>query len=244
MNKPVSTNTLQQAKAKQLELAQQVILQDQLHEVKWVAGTDVGFEANNSITRAVIVVLSFPALELVEYQIARTPTNFPYIPGYLSFRECPALLEAFKQLKHTPDLLICDGQGIAHPRRFGVACHLGVATGIPSIGVAKSRLVGQHPAITPHKGTLQTLTDKGEIIGAVLCNRDNTKPLYISPGHKISLQTSVDFVRRCTTRYRLPETTRWADGLASAKPAFIKRLKTLNQPTGIIQKPLSLKLNT
>jgi len=160
-------------------------------------------------------VLSFPGLVLQEYAIARRATVFPYIPGLLSFREIPAVLDALQQLRRLPDLLLCDGQGLAHPRRFGIACHLGVLTDLPAIGVAKSRLVGTHGPLADDKGSRQVLYDKGEIIGSVLRTRRGVRPLYISVGHRISLETAVDYVLRCTTRYRLPETTRAAHKLAS-----------------------------
>ncbi len=216
--------TIEQAKALQLELAHQVVRQDQIGNVTFVAGTDLGFIDNNTVCRAAVVILSFPELELIEYQIAHRPVSMPYIPGYLSFRECPALLDAMAKLQHTPDLILCDGQGIAHPRRFGVACHLGVITGIPSIGVGKSRLIGHSQEPTHAKGDWQALMDKGEKIGAVLRTREKTKPLFISTGHKISLETAVAFVLQCCPRFRLPETTRWADGIASRKKAFLKYL--------------------
>ncbi|MGD8673007.1 MAG: endonuclease V, partial [Thiogranum sp.] len=134
---------------------------------------------------------------------------------YLSFREVPAVLEALGTLASRPDLILCDGQGLAHPRRFGLACHLGVLTDIPTIGVAKSRLVGEHGALPPQKGSWVPLMDKGETIGAVLRTRDNVSPVYVSIGHRTSLATAIDYVLRCTPRYRLPETTRRAHRLAS-----------------------------
>jgi deoxyribonuclease V len=152
---------------------------------------------------------------LHDQAISRSPTRFPYVPGYLSFRELPALLQALDRLASTPDLLLCDGQGLAHPRRFGLACHLGVLTDIPSIGVAKSRLIGVHDDPPPEKGRWVPLMDKGETIGAVVRTRNKVSPLYVSLGHRISLPTAIDYVLRCTTRYRLPETTRWAHRLAS-----------------------------
>lgn len=201
----------------QEQLRGQVITQDQLGEVRYVAGVDVGFEQEGKITRAAVAVLDFPALTLHEQAIARLPTSFPYVPGYLSFREIPAVVAALQKLHTLPDLLLCDGQGIAHPRRFGIACHLGVLTGLPSIGVAKSRLVGrfEEPAIS--KGSWSRLLDGEETIGAVLRTRERIKPLFISSGHRISLPTAIDYVLRCTTRYRLPETTRWAHKLASSR---------------------------
>jgi deoxyribonuclease V len=139
------------------------------------------------------------------------------VPGLLSFRETPAVLQALEQLKTLPDLLLCDGQGLAHPRRFGLACHLGVLTGIPSIGVAKSLLVGRHAPIELRRGAWQPLIDHGEQVGAALCTRPGTKPVYVSVGHRISLQSAVEYTLRCATRYRLPETTRQAHHLASQK---------------------------
>lgn len=209
----------------QLQLAQQVITADHFGPIHTVAGTDVGFEQQGRITRAAVVLLRFPELEVIEYKICRRPTTFPYVPGYLSFREAPALLEALQQLSLAPDLLLCDGQGIAHPRRFGIACHLGVLTGIPAIGVAKSRLLGSHREVANTKGSWQPLEDKGDIIGAVLRSRVNVKPIYISPGHNISLPSAINYVLDCLSRYRLPETTRWADGIASQRPAFMAKLK-------------------
>lgn len=207
--------TTEEAKLVQQQLRGQVIRVNDLGEVHRVAGVDVGFEDKGKTTRAAVAVLRFPELDLVEKSVIRQTTCFPYIPGYLSFRELPAVLAALKKLKTLPDLVLCDGQGIAHPRRFGLACHLGVITGLPSIGVAKSRLIGKHaePAVT--KGAWAPLTDKGETIGAVLRSRDNVRPLYISTGHRVDLPTAIDYVLRCTTRFRLPETTRWAHKLAS-----------------------------
>lgn len=211
---PWPTNA-KDAIALQTQLASQVIVQDTLGAIRTVAGVDVGFEQQGQITRAAVAVLTWPDLALHEQAIARCPTGFPYIPGLLSFREIPALLAALAQLQTTPDLLLCDGQGIAHPRRFGIACHLGVLVDLPSIGVAKSRLTGQHTAVPDEKGQWQPLIDREEVIGAVLRTRTRTKPLYISVGHRITLERSIDYVLSCTPRYRLPETTRCAHRLAS-----------------------------
>lgn len=137
------------------------------------------------------------------------------MPGLLSFRELPAVLKAMEQLKQTPDIWLCDGQGYAHPRRFGIACHLGVLTGIPSIGVGKSRLLGTHQPVANQRGAWQPLLDNDEIIGAVLRTRVNVKPVYISVGHRICLESAIDYVMRCTNRYKLPETTRQAHKYAS-----------------------------
>lgn len=209
------------ARALQEQLRHQVIRHDEIGPVRRVAGLDVGFEAGGTLTRAAVVVLSFPELQPLDQAVARQPTTFPYIPGLLSFREVPALLAALADLYMPPDLLLCDGQGLAHPRRCGLACHLGVLTGLPSIGVAKSRLIGSPDPLGPNKGDYAWLWDQGEIIGAVVRTRRSVQPLYVSLGHKISLDTAIHFVLACTTRYRLPETTRRAHHLASeAKEAI------------------------
>lgn len=207
-----------EAIALQKELAASITTTDQLGEVRLVAGIDVGFEEGNTVTRAAVVVLTFPTLELVEQVVARRSTSFPYVPGLLSFREGPAILDAFAGLQATPDLLLFDGQGLAHPRRFGIACHMGVLTGLPSIGVAKSRLTGRPLGALPEKkGAWLPLIDLEEVVGAVVRTRDRTNPLYVSTGHRISLLTAIDYTLACTTRYRLPETTRAAHKLASRR---------------------------
>jgi deoxyribonuclease V len=170
------------------------------------------------VTRAAVAVLRYPELDVLETAIARRPTTFPYVPGLLSFRELPAVLEALEQLREPPDLLLCDGQGIAHPRRLGIASHLGLLVDLPSIGVAKTRLCGMHEEPLNQRGAWTPLWAEGEIIGAVLRTRPGVKPLYISPGHRISLDTAIQLVMACCTRYRLPETTRHAHRLASGLP--------------------------
>jgi deoxyribonuclease V len=199
----------------QKALQSHVSLTDHFGRIKTVAGVDVGFEEDNRITRAAIAVLDFESLELVETAVARRPTTFPYVPGLLSFREIPAVLQAMLELKAIPDLLLCDGQGIAHPRRFGIAAHLGLLTDIPSIGVAKSRLIGTHGDVPPEKGSHVPLMDKGDQIGVVLRSRTKVKPLYISPGHRVSINSAHQLVMKCVMKYRLPETTRHAHRLAS-----------------------------
>ena len=222
-----------EAKLIQTQLRTKVITEDSLGTVSYVAGVDVGFENNYAITgrtspaalegqgqqiaKAAVAVLSYPDLKLIETTSARLPTTFPYIPGYLSFREIPAILAALEQVQITPDLILCDGQGLAHPRRFGLACHLGVLLDLPTIGVAKSLLIGKHEELSPQKGQWQPLIHEGETIGVVLRSRTNVKPIYVSIGHRISLPTAIDYVMGCLTKYRLPETTRWADKLASAR---------------------------
>lgn len=207
--------TPREARRLQHELAPLVDTSDRLGPVRRVAGVDVGFDKRNALTRAAVAVLTFPALEPVEEALATCPTRFPYVPGLLSFREAPAILAALDRLAEAPDLLLCDGQGIAHPRRFGIACHLGVLTDIPSIGVAKKRLVGSHADPADTRGAWTALEHEGETLGAVLRSRAQVKPIFVSPGHRVSVETAVELVMACTTRYRLPETTRRADRLAS-----------------------------
>jgi deoxyribonuclease V len=210
--------TVEEALVIQEKLRDQVITSDQLQEsIQYVAGVDMGFAADGTISRAAVAVLSFPDLQLIETSLAHRPTTFPYVPGFLSFREIPAVLDALEKIKTIPDIILCDGQGIAHPRRLGIASHLGLLIDMPTIGVAKSLLVGKHEKLPESKGSTQPLIYKGETVGAVLRSRTGVKPLYISSGHRISLPTAIDYVLRCTTKYRLPETTRIADKLASAK---------------------------
>ena len=209
--------TVAEAKEIQQQLQPKTIHTDCLGKVEYVAGVDMGFEDNYKISKAAVAVFTYPELELVEQAISRIPTTFPYVPGYLSFREIPAILAVLPKLKQTPDLIMCDGQGFAHPRRFGLACHLGVLLDLPTIGVAKSRFIGEHEELPQAKGSQQPLMDNDETIGIVLRSRTNVRPLYVSVGHKISLPTAIDYVMGCLTKYRLPETTRWADKLASNK---------------------------
>ena len=218
---PAAARDLQKA------LAPKVISRDSFFEINTVAGVDVGFEQSGRIARAAVALLDFHTLALLDYKIERLPVTMPYIPGLLSFRECPVIMKALSAISETPDLLICDGQGIAHPRRFGVACHLGVLTGIPSIGVAKSRLYGHFHEPGVEKGDRSYLYDGEEVIGSVLRTRRAVKPVYVSIGHKISLNTAVHYVMACVTKYRLPETTRWADALASNRGQAMAKAEQL-----------------
>ena len=207
-----------EARDVQARLRERVEHRDRLPQpVRHVAGIDVGYEEDGSVTRAAVAVLSFPELQLVGQSIARIPTRFPYVPGLLSFREAPAVLAALTQLETLPDLVLYDGQGIAHPRRFGIASHLGILLDLPTIGVAKTRLIGEHEDVPDERGAWEPLMDKGEMIGAVLRTRPKVAPLYVSIGHRISLETAIHWTLACTTRYRLPETTRHAHRLASGK---------------------------
>jgi deoxyribonuclease V len=175
-----------------------------------VAGADVSFNRGSDVMYAAFVVLRFPSLEVVERAGVETRSVFPYVPGLLSFREVPPLLEAWDQLKTKPDALIADGHGFSHPRRFGFACHLGMALGIPTAGCAKSILVGTHGPLGIERGDRTPLLDGGEEIGAVLRTRPGVTPVYFSVGDHITLDDAVSLVLRCTRATRLPETTRHA----------------------------------
>lgn len=214
---------LEQLKQTQQSLSKQVQLNDDFAKsIKLIGGTDVGFENEGNITRAAIVILSYPDFNVIEYHIARIKTKFPYIPGYLSFREYPALVAAWQQVKQKPDLLLVDGQGVAHPRRLGIASHLGLLLDMPTIGVAKKRLCGQYEIMPKVVGNVTPLCDKQEQIGWVLQSKNRCNPLFISAGHRVSQSSALRWVNLCLRGYRLPEPTRWADAIASNKPLFEK----------------------
>ena len=215
----------QEAMAIQRRLARQVDRSWQKGPVKIVAGIDVGFEGH--VGHAVVALLSFPDLEILESARADHEVSFPYVPGLLAFREGPVILAALQQLSIGADVLMFDGHGVAHPRRLGIATHLGVLLGVPSIGCAKSRLVGTHQEPGDRKGSHVWLHDEGEVVGAVLRTRENVNPVYVSIGHRIDLETAVDFVLRACTRYRLPEPTRCAHRLASGKASPAARQLSL-----------------
>lgn len=197
--------------ALQRELASRVVLKNRLPEkVRLVAGVDVSYEKHGDRFYAGVVVLTFPDLEPVEEQTAIATVSFPYIPGLLSFRELPVLLAAFRKLEVQPDLVLVDGQGIAHPRRFGLACHLGLWLDLPTIGCAKSRLVGEGEEPGIEAGSHEPLVDGDKVIGALLRTRTGVRPMYISPGHGVDMALAVDWALRCCRGYRLPEPTRQA----------------------------------
>jgi deoxyribonuclease V len=174
-----------------------------LDAIRLVAGVDVSVK--NDVSQAAVVVLSYPDLKLVETVLADIPTPFPYIPGLLSFREGPVLELAFAKLEHDPDVFIFDGMGRAHPRRIGIATHMGLWLGRPTIGCGKTLLVGRYVEPPPERGAKADLVHQGEMIGAILRTRTGVKPVYISVGHLADLRTSIELVMRCTTKYRLPE---------------------------------------
>ncbi|MET1079174.1 MAG: deoxyribonuclease V [Pseudomonas sp.] len=209
-----------QARELQRQLAQRVRLQDDFAVVRTIAGLDVGFEQGGAVTLAAAVLLRADTLQVLGQSLARVPTCMSYVPGLLSFRELPALLEALKGLPQVPDLILCDGQGIAHPRRLGIAAHLGVVTNLPSIGVAKSILLGEHAELAPQRGAHVPLLHGAEQIGWVLRSKDRVRPLIVSPGHRVSMASAMAWVLACGRGYRLPEPTRLADRLASRRGAL------------------------
>jgi deoxyribonuclease V len=174
-----------------------------------VAGLDVAYQGDR--LAAAVVVLDPTDLTVVDTAVVRGTPAFPYVPGLFAFREIPALIEALDRLRVRPDVLICDGHGIAHPRRFGLASHLGVLTGLPSFGVGKTRLVGGWEPVGAKRGDRSALIDRGETVGAVLRTQDQVKPVFVSTGHLMDLETACSLTLRLTPRYRLPETTRAAD---------------------------------
>lgn len=192
----------------QKRLRGRVIRRGTIHP-RIVAGADVSYKGD--VARAVFVVMR--DLEPIEQVVVDEKVPFPYIPGLLSFREIPPLLTAWKKVKTTPDVIIVDGQGIAHPRRLGIASHLGLILGVPTIGCAKSRLCGEYEEPGPKRGSWSELTHKGELVGAALRTRDGCGVVYVSTGHRISLESAISVVLACAPRYRLPEPQRLADHL-------------------------------
>ncbi len=179
--------------------------------VRYLAGLDISAGDADGMVRAAAVVLEYPSLEVAEVKFAEGKPKFPYIPGLLSFRETPALINALEQLELRPDIIYADGHGVAHPRRFGLACHIGLLTQTPTIGCAKSILVGQHEEPGPHAGAHTALIDKGEQVGTAVRTKDKVRPMYISAGHTIDLPTSIKWALACCNGRRMPEATRIAD---------------------------------
>ena len=202
-----------EARAIQESLRERVVSEDRFDKIRTVAGVDIGIRKGTG--RAAAVLLDFPSLELLHYSVITAELRFPYVPGLLSFRECPPALAALRALPQKPDLLLCDGQGLAHPRRFGIACHLGLLLDIPAIGAAKSRLIGTHKEPGTERGSHTPLHDGEELIGSAVRTRTNTRPIYVSVGHRVSLDTAVMLTLQCAPRYRIPEPTRQAHKLAS-----------------------------
>ncbi len=178
--------------------------------MQYVAGADVSYARGGREAMAAVVVVQLPELNAVETAVASAPLTFPYIPGLLSFREAPAVIEAFRTVRIRPDAAILDGHGLAHPRRFGLACHVGLWLDIPSVGCAKKKLIGEHEPVPVSAGGWKPLIHDGETVGCVLRTRDRVKPVFVSPGHRTDFATSTEIVRRCLRGYRLPEPTRLA----------------------------------
>ena len=207
--------TVSQAAEIQERLRTRVIKRDLFTSIKLVCGVDVGFKEQKAVASCVVV--SYPGLEVVEHVLHRCAVAFPYIPGLLSFREIPPLLPALDKLKREPDLIIADGQGIAHGRGLGLASHLGILVGLPTVGCAKSRLVGTYAEPEPEKGSWEYLYLRDDVIGAVVRTRKNVKPLFVSVGHGISLHSAVFYTLKCCTTYRLTEPIRFAHRFAGGK---------------------------
>lgn len=202
--------SIAQALDLQRELAARVNGNSQVSAPHFIAGVDVAAGKASQAASAAIVVLSYPELEVVETKIVQGRLDFAYIPGLLSFRELPLILAGFESLGITPDLVLVDGQGVAHPRRFGLASHLGLFLDVPTIGCAKSRLCGSHETPGFEPGDYAEVTDKGETIGVALRTKPGVKPVYVSIGHKVDLETAIHWVLNCCRGYRLPEPTRLA----------------------------------
>lgn len=195
--------------------------------VQYVAGVDLSPPDSQGIVRGAVVLVSFPDLTPVEVQVAEGRPSFPYVPGLLSFRESPVLLQALERLRREPDIILVDGHGIAHPRRFGIACHIGVLVDRPTIGCAKSRLVGREGPLASEAGACADLTDKGELVGVIVRTREGAAPIYVTIGHKVDLPTAVRWALACCKGYRIPEPTRLAHlaaaGRLQARPGSAER---------------------
>lgn len=213
-----SPKSLSEAVEIQKNLAGQIVLEDRFSTPYTVAGLDVGYDYTNNLSKAAAVVLKGASFEPCLSAVAYAETPFPYISGLLSFREIPVLLKLLSILPEKPDLICVDGQGIAHPRRIGIASHLGVLADIPTVGFAKSKLCGTFTMPDQNRGSYSALKDRGEHVGYVYRSRDNVKPIYISPGHRVSVETSLKLAQKYSGGFRLPEPTRMADKLSK----FIK----------------------
>ncbi|NBO20116.1 MAG: deoxyribonuclease V [Proteobacteria bacterium] len=208
-----------EARLAQQNLREKLRLQNDFGQLHNVAGVDVGYLPAENLAHASVVLMQLEDFTVLEQVQAYITAEFPYVPGLLSFREIPAILAALKKLTRRPNMLMVDGQGIAHPRRMGIAAHLGLWLDVPSIGVAKSRLFGNFNMPGLKKGDRSPLLAGGECIGTVLRSRDNTNPLFISPGHRVDVATATEITLRCLTRYRLPEPTRLADKFSKCRCA-------------------------
>jgi len=211
-----------QAREIQLSLAKRVSTENGVVDPRLIAGIDISAPDAQGVARGAVVVLRYPELEIVEVKEAHSKIRFPYVPGLLSFRESPLILAACERLCNVPHLVLVDGQGIAHPRRFGLASHVGLLLALPTIGCAKSILCGEHGSVGEDAGSRAELLDKGELIGAALRTKSGVKPIYVSVGHKIDLASALEWVMKCCRGYRLPEPTRLAHlaagGMLTSEP--------------------------
>jgi len=210
----------------QLSLAREVVTENEVVNARLIVGVDISPPDGQGVARGAVVVLRYPELRIVEVSIAEAKITLPYIPGLLSFRESPLILAACERLGHTPDLLLVDGQGIAHPRRLGLATHLGLFLDLPTVGCAKSILCGSHQPLGEEPGSHAELLDKDEAIGAALRTKFRVRPVYVSVGHKIDLTSALHWVMKCCRGYRLPEPTRLAHLAASGRLAFAPELSS------------------
>ncbi|MGH6655792.1 MAG: deoxyribonuclease V [Actinocrinis sp.] len=185
-----------------------------VNDVRLVAGVDVSYAKDESIVAGAVVVLDARTRDVVESATAIRPVEFPYVPGLLAFREIPALLDALAKLRTAPDAIVCDGYGLAHPRRFGLACHLGVLVDVPTLGVAKTAFIGEYTQPAPERGAWSPLIDQDDTVGRVLRTQPNVKPVFVSTGHRIALDVATDLALSLAAQFRLPETTRQADHLS------------------------------
>ncbi len=206
-----------QAKELQSHLASRISSTASVDNPKFIAGVDISGTDSNCVARGAAVVLSYPGLQLAETSIAEDKVEFPYVPGLLSFRETPLIIKALEGLSIEPDVILIDGQGIAHPRRFGIACHVGLLVDVPTIGCAKSRLWGTHDTPAHEPGSYTELYDNDDVIGVALRTKLRTNPIYVSIGHKVDLTTAVEWTLNCCRGYRVPEPTRYAHLAAGGK---------------------------
>jgi deoxyribonuclease V len=202
--------SIEEATSLQNALRHRVLLHTAPQAITTIAGADISHNVADNSLYAGIVILSYPSLTLLSYSLVKSETLFPYVPNYLGFREVPALLEAWKQIDNKPDILILDGQGIAHPRRLGIAAHFGVLADHPTIGSAKRMLHGSHRILGEKRFSTSPIIDGSEVLGFALRTKINVKPIYISPGHKVSVEDSLHIVKSCVAKHRLPEPTRIA----------------------------------
>jgi deoxyribonuclease V len=217
-----------QAREIQFSLAKRVSIENRVVSLRLIAGIDISAPDARGVATGAVVVLRYPELDVIEVKEARSKIVFPYVPGLLSFREGPLILAACEKLCYVPDLVLVDGQGIAHPRRFGLASHVGLLLDLPTIGCAKSILCGVHQPLGEEAGSQSELLDKGEVVGAALRTRSAVKPVYVSVGHRINLTSALEWVMNCCRGYRLPEPTRLAHlaagGMLALKPSCQRTL--------------------